>query len=205
MSSRRSRERFLRSRIMERTARPFAARAMRRALRSESFSQRAASAVVASGERYPSWPMRARSWRSTCICRASVSDAASFFASREMDFTPSARDVALVRRKATRRSCRPSGSPRRMDFRALFTARARALRRSPGSRTGRYYMDTKAIREFTRASHGLHRAPERRGENAPAMRTLGAIDIGTNSIKLLVANVEDEGTLEVLLREKAMV
>jgi exopolyphosphatase/guanosine-5'-triphosphate,3'-diphosphate pyrophosphatase len=37
------------------------------------------------------------------------------------------------------------------------------------------------------------------------MRTLGAIDIGTNSIKLLVANLEDDGTLEVLLREKAMV
>jgi exopolyphosphatase / guanosine-5'-triphosphate,3'-diphosphate pyrophosphatase len=37
------------------------------------------------------------------------------------------------------------------------------------------------------------------------MRTLGAIDIGTNSIKLLVANIEDDGALEVLLREKAMV
>ena len=37
------------------------------------------------------------------------------------------------------------------------------------------------------------------------MRTLAAIDIGTNSIKLLVANLEEDGTLEVLLREKAMV
>jgi exopolyphosphatase/guanosine-5'-triphosphate,3'-diphosphate pyrophosphatase len=37
------------------------------------------------------------------------------------------------------------------------------------------------------------------------MRTLAAIDIGTNSIKLLVANLEDDGTLEVLLREKTMV
>ena len=37
------------------------------------------------------------------------------------------------------------------------------------------------------------------------MKTLAAIDIGTNSIKLLVANVEDDGTLEVLSREKAMV
>ena len=37
------------------------------------------------------------------------------------------------------------------------------------------------------------------------MRTLGAIDIGTNSIKLLVATVEDDGSLEVLLREKALV
>ena len=37
------------------------------------------------------------------------------------------------------------------------------------------------------------------------MRTLAAIDIGTNTIKLLVANVEDDGALEVLSREKAMV
>jgi exopolyphosphatase / guanosine-5'-triphosphate,3'-diphosphate pyrophosphatase len=37
------------------------------------------------------------------------------------------------------------------------------------------------------------------------MRTLAAIDIGTNSIKLLVANVERDGSLEVLSREKAMV
>ena len=44
-----------------------------------------------------------------------------------------------------------------------------------------------------------------RGDNAPAVQTLGAIDIGTNSIKLLVANIEEDGTLEVLLREKAMV
>jgi len=37
------------------------------------------------------------------------------------------------------------------------------------------------------------------------MRTLAAIDIGTNSIKRLVANVEDDGVLEVVSREKAMV
>jgi exopolyphosphatase/guanosine-5'-triphosphate,3'-diphosphate pyrophosphatase len=37
------------------------------------------------------------------------------------------------------------------------------------------------------------------------MRTLAAIDIGTNSIKLLVANLEEDGGLEILLREKAMV
>jgi len=37
------------------------------------------------------------------------------------------------------------------------------------------------------------------------MRTLGAIDIGTNSIKLLVAQVDEDGSLEVLLREKSMV
>jgi len=34
---------------------------------------------------------------------------------------------------------------------------------------------------------------------------LAAIDIGTNSIKLLVANVEEDGALEVLSREKALV
>jgi exopolyphosphatase/guanosine-5'-triphosphate,3'-diphosphate pyrophosphatase len=37
------------------------------------------------------------------------------------------------------------------------------------------------------------------------MRTLAAIDIGTNSIKLLVANVEEDGSLEVVSREKEMV
>ena len=37
------------------------------------------------------------------------------------------------------------------------------------------------------------------------MKILAAIDIGTNSIKLLVANVEEDGTLDVVLREKAMV
>jgi exopolyphosphatase/guanosine-5'-triphosphate,3'-diphosphate pyrophosphatase len=34
---------------------------------------------------------------------------------------------------------------------------------------------------------------------------LAAIDIGTNSIKLLIASVEDDGTLEVLSREKSLV
>jgi exopolyphosphatase / guanosine-5'-triphosphate,3'-diphosphate pyrophosphatase len=34
---------------------------------------------------------------------------------------------------------------------------------------------------------------------------LAAIDIGTNSIKLLVASVEDDGALEVLFREKSLV
>jgi exopolyphosphatase/guanosine-5'-triphosphate,3'-diphosphate pyrophosphatase len=34
---------------------------------------------------------------------------------------------------------------------------------------------------------------------------LAAIDIGTNSIKLLIANVEEDGALEVLSREKSMV
>jgi len=37
------------------------------------------------------------------------------------------------------------------------------------------------------------------------MSSLAAIDIGTNSIKLLVANVEEDGALDVVLREKAMV
>ena len=33
-------------------------------------------------------------------------------------------------------------------------------------------------------------------------KTLAAIDVGTNTIKLLVAAVDDDGTLEVLAREK---
>ena len=38
------------------------------------------------------------------------------------------------------------------------------------------------------------------------MRTLGAIDIGTNSLKLLVANLEEDGTLLTRwLREAAAV
>jgi exopolyphosphatase/guanosine-5'-triphosphate,3'-diphosphate pyrophosphatase len=37
------------------------------------------------------------------------------------------------------------------------------------------------------------------------MKSLAAIDIGTNSIKLLVANVEEDGALDVVLREKSMV
>ncbi|HEY6066978.1 MAG TPA: Ppx/GppA phosphatase family protein, partial [Thermoanaerobaculia bacterium] len=36
-------------------------------------------------------------------------------------------------------------------------------------------------------------------------KTLAAIDVGTNTIKLLVASVEDDGALEVLAREKEMV
>ncbi|MFN2633047.1 MAG: hypothetical protein ABR610_06485 [Thermoanaerobaculia bacterium] len=37
------------------------------------------------------------------------------------------------------------------------------------------------------------------------MTSLAAIDIGTNSIKLLIASVEEDGALEVLSREKSMV
>jgi exopolyphosphatase / guanosine-5'-triphosphate,3'-diphosphate pyrophosphatase len=37
------------------------------------------------------------------------------------------------------------------------------------------------------------------------VRRLAAIDVGTNTIKLLVASVDDEGSLEVLSREKALV
>jgi exopolyphosphatase/guanosine-5'-triphosphate,3'-diphosphate pyrophosphatase len=36
-------------------------------------------------------------------------------------------------------------------------------------------------------------------------KTLGAIDVGTNTIKLLVAAVDEDGALEVLAREKEMV
>jgi len=37
------------------------------------------------------------------------------------------------------------------------------------------------------------------------VKKLAAIDIGTNSIKLLVASVEDDGALEVLFQEKSLV
>jgi exopolyphosphatase/guanosine-5'-triphosphate,3'-diphosphate pyrophosphatase len=37
------------------------------------------------------------------------------------------------------------------------------------------------------------------------VKRLGSIDIGTNSLKLLVADVEEDGTLEVIARERAMV
>src|SRR5215831_15696969 len=40
---------------------------------------------------------------------------------------------------------------------------------------------------------------------ASGMKRLAAIDIGTNSIKLLVASVDEEGVLEVFSREKAAV
>jgi exopolyphosphatase/guanosine-5'-triphosphate,3'-diphosphate pyrophosphatase len=40
---------------------------------------------------------------------------------------------------------------------------------------------------------------------APGRRKLGAIDVGTNTIKLLVAEVDSDGGLEVLLREKSLV
>jgi exopolyphosphatase/guanosine-5'-triphosphate,3'-diphosphate pyrophosphatase len=42
-------------------------------------------------------------------------------------------------------------------------------------------------------------------DNRRAVSKLAAIDIGTNSIKLLIASVEDDGALEVLSREKSMV
>src|SRR3954462_10465986 len=66
-------------------------------------------------------------------------------------------------------------------------------------------MKTKDDHRFTRASHRLHGVPRTLSENQSPMRTLAAIDIGTNSIKVLVANVEQDGSLEVLSREKAMV
>ena len=39
----------------------------------------------------------------------------------------------------------------------------------------------------------------------PAVSKLAAIDIGTNSIKLLIATVEDDGALEIISREKSLV
>jgi len=54
------------------------------------------------------------------------------------------------------------------------------------------------------SSHRLQRV-YRTAEQNRAVRKLAAIDIGTNSIKLLVAAVDEEGSLEVLSREKSLV
>lgn len=43
------------------------------------------------------------------------------------------------------------------------------------------------------------------GDNPTAVSKLAAIDIGTNSMKLLVASVEEDGSLEVISRERSMV
>ena len=58
---------------------------------------------------------------------------------------------------------------------------------------------------FRRISHRVHGARPPSRENSSSVKTLAAIDIGTNSMKLLVAAVEEDGSLEVLSREKAMV
>lgn len=47
--------------------------------------------------------------------------------------------------------------------------------------------------------------PPEAADNSSAMKRLAAIDIGTNTIKLLVAAVDDEGVLEVMSREKSLV
>jgi exopolyphosphatase / guanosine-5'-triphosphate,3'-diphosphate pyrophosphatase len=54
------------------------------------------------------------------------------------------------------------------------------------------------------SSHRLQRV-YRESEQNRVVRKLAAIDIGTNSIKLLVAAIDDEGSLEVLSREKSLV
>lgn len=58
---------------------------------------------------------------------------------------------------------------------------------------------------FRRISHRVHGTLPPSSENLSSVKTLAAIDIGTNSMKLLVAAVEEDGSLEVLSREKAMV
>jgi exopolyphosphatase/guanosine-5'-triphosphate,3'-diphosphate pyrophosphatase len=55
------------------------------------------------------------------------------------------------------------------------------------------------------SSHPLQRIYRASDQNRAAVKKLAAIDIGTNSIKLLVATVDADGSLEVLSREKAMV
>jgi len=59
--------------------------------------------------------------------------------------------------------------------------------------------------DFISSSRRFQAVPRRRAENSTAVKKLAAIDIGTNTIKLLVAAVEDDGVLEVLSREKSLV
>jgi exopolyphosphatase/guanosine-5'-triphosphate,3'-diphosphate pyrophosphatase len=58
-------------------------------------------------------------------------------------------------------------------------------------------------------SRELHTAFNRRtvgeGTLSPVAKKLAAIDVGTNSIKVLVASIEEDGAFEVLAREKEMV
>ena len=59
--------------------------------------------------------------------------------------------------------------------------------------------------DFTPSSREIQAVPLGPADNQPAMKKLAAIDIGTNSIKLLVAAVDEGGVLEVLSREKSSV
>jgi exopolyphosphatase / guanosine-5'-triphosphate,3'-diphosphate pyrophosphatase len=61
---------------------------------------------------------------------------------------------------------------------------------------------TPSFTRFSRQVHPAHGGPD---DNRTAVNRLAAIDIGTNSIKLLVAAVEKDGTLEVVSREKSLV
>ena len=59
--------------------------------------------------------------------------------------------------------------------------------------------------DFTPSSREVQAVPRGPADNASAVKKLAAIDIGTNSIKLLVAAVDEAGVLEVLAREKSPV
>ncbi len=59
--------------------------------------------------------------------------------------------------------------------------------------------------DFTPSSRGVQAVPRGPAENNSPVKKLAAIDIGTNSIKLLLATADDAGVLEVLSREKSPV
>ena len=59
--------------------------------------------------------------------------------------------------------------------------------------------------DFTSSSRRLQKVPRGRTDNPHAVKKLAAIDIGTNTIKLLVASLEEDGILEVVSREKSLV
>jgi exopolyphosphatase/guanosine-5'-triphosphate,3'-diphosphate pyrophosphatase len=70
---------------------------------------------------------------------------------------------------------------------------------------GRYYRKIEKPVPFKPISHRLQGGHAPPPHNGAAVKQLAAIDIGTNTIKLLVASVEEDGSLQVLSREKSLV
>ena len=102
--------------------------------------------------------------------------------------------------------------PKRIGLPALGRLARRLERLAAGLPDGSAFLHRRVIigredkeHHFTRSSRFLHAVPPPGRDTGASMKTLAAIDIGTNSIKLLVANVEEDGTLDVVLREKEMV
>ena len=69
----------------------------------------------------------------------------------------------------------------------------------------RYYKNIETPIPFKPISHDLQDGRGSPSHNGADVKQLAAIDIGTNSIKLLIASVDEDGSLEILSREKSMV